>query len=48
LIHVIYLVDDPIKAMRTRHVFWNKHENTHYRKTADSFLNGTDTTFENA
>jgi hypothetical protein len=44
--HLVNVVDDPIKAMRTRHIFWNKHKNTMSRKTADSFLNGTHTTFE--
>jgi hypothetical protein len=39
-----YVVDDPIKLLCTIHVFWNKHENTLCRKTADSFLNGTITT----
>jgi hypothetical protein len=48
LMYLVHVVDDPIKAMRTRHVFWNKHENTHCRKTADSFLNGINTTFEDA
>jgi hypothetical protein len=45
-IHIVNVVDDPIKATPTRHVFWNKHENTLCRKTADSFLNKTHTIFE--
>jgi hypothetical protein len=48
LIHMKYVVDDPIKDTPTRHVFRSKHENTLCRKTAESFLNRTHTTFEYA
>jgi hypothetical protein len=46
LTYLVHVVDDPIKAIPTRHIFWHKHENTQCRKTADSFLNGTQTTFK--
>jgi hypothetical protein len=46
LIHIVNVPDDPINLICTRHVFWNKHENTLCRKTADSFLSGTNTTLQ--
>ena len=46
LTYLVHVVDDPIKAIPTRHIFWHKHENTQCRKSSDSFLNGTHTTCE--
>jgi hypothetical protein len=46
LIHLVNVVDDPIKAIPTKCVFLEQTRKHTVSKTADSFLNGTITTLQ--